>query len=241
MEALIRLLIALLTMALAAFGGSAGAVPPAPPSDRVVRQARHVSGFDGVDLEGIGTAVITQGATESLTIEGEASILSAITTEVRNHTLVIGFSRSVTTNQPLTFYISVKQLTAVTVSGSGSIEASRITTDRLTASVKGSGDISLAPLTADELRVSIAGSGDFTASGKVTREEIELSGSGGVQANDLDCGDATVAVRGSGTATVRVRDRLDARITGSGDIEYIGQPSVNQQVTGSGRVTQAGS
>jgi hypothetical protein len=45
-------------------------------------------------------------------------------------------------------------------------------------------------------------------------------------------------VTGSGKAAVRVSNTLDARIEGSGVIDYIGSPTVTQQVEGLGAIRQ---
>ena len=46
-------------------------------------------------------------------------------------------------------------------------------------------------------------------------------------------------ISGSGNATVTVSDRLDAQLSGSGQLTYYGNPpQVTQDVSGSGRVTK---
>ena len=42
-----------------------------------------------------------------------------------------------------------------------------------------------------------------------------------------------------GDAEVRVANRLDVRISGSGDVFYKGQPEINDIITGSGDVIDA--
>jgi hypothetical protein len=51
---------------------------------------------------------------------------------------------------------------------------------------------------------------------------------------------AVVSVYGPGSATVRVSERLTATIAGSGSIHYYGNPTVESNVTGSGKVVQQG-
>ena len=47
-------------------------------------EVRDVSDFQEVALEGVGTLVIEQGETESLTIEAEPKVLQRIETEVQS-------------------------------------------------------------------------------------------------------------------------------------------------------------
>jgi hypothetical protein len=44
-------------------------------------------------------------------------------------------------------------------------------------------------------------------------------------------------VVGSGSADVRVSGQLHAEVTGSGDITYSGNPTVEKRVSGSGEVS----
>ncbi len=45
-----------------------------------------------------------------------------------------------------------------------------------------------------------------------------------------------INVLGSGSAIVNVCDVLDAKVNGIGSVEYIGDPTVNQDVSGVGAV-----
>ena len=56
----------------------------------VTSESRDVSGFDEVELKGIGNLSIEQTGSESLTVEAEEYVLSKIKTEVENKRLIIG-------------------------------------------------------------------------------------------------------------------------------------------------------
>ena len=51
---------------------------------------------------------------------------------------------------------------------------------------------------------------------------------------------ATITVGGTGRATIRVSETLDARVSGAGSVAYIGEPSVSQDVSAAGKVTKVG-
>jgi hypothetical protein len=48
----------------------------------------------------------------------------------------------------------------------------------------------------------------------------------------------TVRVSGSGEAVVNVADELDVDVSGSGGVQYIGDPTVAESISGSGDITR---
>lgn len=211
-------------------------------SGNVVTEQRQVSDFDEVALRGIGNLYLKQGDEESLTIEAEDNIIPAIRTEVHGRRLEIGHERGAWRNirptKPLNFYLTVKELHEVELSGSGSIEAEMLRTDSLTVSISGSGDARIEQIEGDELATRISGSGSLRAAGRVTRQTITISGSGDYRADDLVTETCSVTVSGSGHADLRVAEKLDVVISGAGSIRYIGSPSIHKVVSGSGRIRQ---
>ena len=187
-------------------------------TNNVTSEARDVSGFNEVELKGVGNLSLEQTGSESLTVEAEEDVLPKIRTEVENKRLIISPERntSINTTKPINYKLTVKDLNALEVSGSGNVEAKDINTD--------------------ELAVTIGGAGDVEIRGSADSQEVEISGSGEYKAGDLESKEATIDVRGSGLATVNVSDELEAEVSGSGSVEYIGDPMVQQEVSGAGEV-----
>ncbi len=206
----------------------------------VTEESRDVSGFDKVELNGVGDLVIQQGDTEGLTIKGEENLLSHIETKVVNDTLIIEVKRgyTLTPTRELEYSLSVKDLTSVQINGLGEVSMNGLETSDLQLDVRGSGNLDFTNLVADTLSVYIAGLGDVTTSGEVTSQVVTISGSGNYKGQDLESSTADVTISGLGSASIRVSDDLKAEIAGAGSIEYIGSPNVNQVVNGLGSVKQ---
>ena len=102
----------------------------------------------------------------------------------------------------------------------------------------GSGDVEAESISTDELAVKINGTGNVEISGQADTQDGDISGSGDYQAEDLESKRAEVDVGGTGSATVNVSDELDAEASASGAIEYIGDPTVRQDVSGTGEVSE---
>jgi hypothetical protein len=190
-------------------------------SGNVVSESRTVSGFTKIDLSGAGDVIIEQNGTEALTIEAEDNLIPKLTSEVVNGTLRLGEKSNLTIHltKPVTYRVSMKDVSGLIISGSGTVTA--------------------ATITAPSLAVDLTGSGKITVGGTVDQQDLAISGSGEYQAKDLQTKIASVEISGSGNATVTVNDKLDAQISGSGQLTYYGNPpQVTQEVSGSGRVTK---
>ncbi len=189
-------------------------------SSNATSESRNVSGFDEVELKGVGNLSIQQTGSESLTVEAEEDVLPKIRSEVENHRLVIGPEPNeiINATSPINYELTVRDLKALKVSGSGDVEAEGVSTD--------------------ELAVTISGTADVEISGRTDSQEVDISGSGDYQAEDLESKEAKIDVGGSGSAIVSVSDELQAEVSGSGSVIYVGNPRVDQEVSGAGRVSK---
>ena len=190
-------------------------------SGNVVSESRTVSGFTKIDLSGAGDVIIEQNGTEALTIEAEDNLIPKLTSEVVNGTLRLGEKSNLTIHliKPVTYRVSMKDVSGLMISGSGTVTASTIT--------------------APSLAVDLSGSGKITVGGTVEQQDLKISGSGEYLAKDLQTKVASAEISGSGNATVTVSDKLDAQLSGSGQLTYYGNPpQVTREVSGSGRVTK---
>ncbi len=201
-------------------GGTEGTSGTTNVSGNVTSETRDVSGFDEVELRGIGNLSIRQTGSESLSVEAEEDVLPKIRTEVVNNRLIIGPepNTSIQTTEPINYELTVKDFHALEASGSGGINAQGIDTDKL--------------------RISISGSGALETSGRADSQKVGISGSGAYRAEDLRSKEAKITVSGSGSAIVNVSEALDAKVSGSGSVEYIGNPTVEKDVSGAGSVSE---
>jgi Putative auto-transporter adhesin, head GIN domain len=187
-------------------------------SGNVVTETREVSGFTKVDLSGTGEVTINKTGTESLSISAEDNILPRLTTEVNDGTLTLGTKRgtAIFPTKPITYTVTVKDLTGLTVSGSGTVRIPNLETSALA--------------------IKISGSGTITANGTVNDQDLEISGSGRYEADQLTSKKVRADISGSGTASVLATDTLDVTISGSGTVSYSGNPQIMQNISGSGRL-----
>ncbi len=233
---------ALLALALAACSISIDAPNVTVGSGKMASETRQVSGFNAVTLAGSGDVSIEQGEQEALTIEADDNILPLLTSEVRGGELVLGMKPNLSLNlhDPIHYTLTVKNLNAFTLSGSGNVQAGPLQTDSLRLVLSGSGNVRLSDLTAQRIDTTLSGSGSIDVAGKVDEQSAQISGSGEYRAGDLASTSASTGISGSGSMKVWATDRLDARISGSGSVSYYGRPTVNKTGGGSGELRSLG-
>lgn len=203
----------------------------------LVTEKRPVSGFQRLELSGIGTLVIEVGSEEALVIEAEDNLLEYIETTVQGNTLEIGIRErtNLQPSKPIRYNLTVKSLDSISVSGLGSVEAPALEATIFSVDLSGGGDVNLEGLQAEQLEATISGLGSLTiASGQVTEQTIEISGSGDYNGRNLESRTADVIISGLGSATVWASQDLRVEISGAGSVRYAGDPSVSSEISGLG-------
>ena len=126
----------------------------------------------------------------------------------------------------------------LSVSGSAEVEIERIQALKCDIAVSGSSEIGIRQLECGELATRIGGSGGIELAGQAGHHTIRVSGSGKIEAQDLETRVTEIHVSGSATALVNVVERLAVQISGAGNVRYRGDPQVSQSITGVGSVTR---
>ena len=111
------------------------------------------------------------------------------------------------------------------ITGSGDIEAENLQYTNLSAFIKGSGDIDVKNVKATTVKTIVSGSGDVKMKGSTQTAMLTVNGSGDISADKLTATNVVATVSGSGDISCYASKQLDAKASGSGDIEYKGIPS----------------
>lgn len=128
---------------------------------------------------------------------------------------------------------------SVSITGSGDAKV-RGNVQNLNGNVTGSGDAEFDVTVANQSQFDIAGSGSVRADGQTQQLVATISGSGDLDAAHFTADKVRVRVAGSGEAQVFAKSELDASTAGSGDIEYYGNPAhVTSHHAGSGSINHA--
>ena len=180
-------------------------------------ESRPVNDVSSVSSYGSGDLIVEHGETEALTITADDNILPYLTSDVSGGHLSLGTkpNTSIMSLSGVVYRLTVKKLDGVEVAGSGSSTVNGVAADRFS--------------------VKSTGSGSITVNGKATHQDVTLTGSGSYTADQLNSATASVRSFGSGSIVVRVAEKLEGDLNGSGSIDYYGDPTVNVTIHGSGR------
>lgn len=237
---ILPVIISLLAMLLSACGAST-----LRGSGKMIEDARPVSNFDKLSLNGIGDLILTQGDQESLRIEGEDNILEQIDTQVQDGTLVISlkdpnWEETIRPTKRVVYHLSMKNVHQLELTGVGSINIGQLKTDQLEILSSGVEGIDIGRLSAQTLKVALQGEGQCNLAGEVDSQQVELSGTGQYNAARLQSQNAAVDLSGAGSASVWVEHSLTANLSGTGSLYYYGDPQVNKTITGIGGIYDLG-
>lgn len=181
-----------------------------------VRTAGNVS---AIDVSGPLEVNVRVGVAPSLEVDADSNLLPMIRTEVVGGVLRMWVQGSARSNNSMRVTYTVPSLGYVNASGSTRLNIS---------------DLNGAPLD-----LSKSGSGAVNLSGRVSRLDVRLSGSGHLNASALKSGDANINLSGSSRTTLgQVQgNSLTAHVTGSGSLQASGSvASVNAHTSGSGGI-----
>ena len=231
------------------------------------RETRNVDAFTKLSFRVPGKLYLKQGSPQKVELEGPKDVLKEIETEVDGGRLVIGkegrwMNWNWGDNDKITAYVTVANIEAISVSGSGDlIGQGKFTMGNLDLNVSGSGSLQIEADASGNMEADVSGSGDVDLKGSCTNFDSDVSGSGKVllSVNIRDKADFGVSVSGKiqadGTARdVKVQisgsgkvlagnletDKCDVRISGSGDVEINVKSELDANISGSGSVTYKG-
>ena len=201
------------------------------------------TGFTEVKVAGPDDVTIRQGDAFSISAKGPQAILDRLEIELDGPTLSIGrkresFSFSNRDVDDVEIIITMPRLSAVRLTGSGTIDADSVDGDAVEAVVTGSGDLKIAKLTGKRAEISVSGSGDIEiGGGTVGAGEYSVTGSGNIDANGLVAQTLDVSITGSGDVGAQATGKADINILGSGDVTLGGGANCSSRQMGSGSVT----
>lgn len=195
----------------------------------------QVPAFDSVDYRLAGALELRQAHRAQVVARAEDHVLAALQVRTEGRTLVLD-AGSYRTRHPVVVQIAFETLRSLRVAGSGLVSLAAIRSEQFELLLDGSGSFRGESLNLGRLRVDSRGSDDATLVGQTRLLDLSLTGSGNVLAHGLVSGSASVVIGGSGDAELNVRQRLEARLDGSGSLRLKGRPVVVRRGEGSGEL-----
>src|SRR5690606_5251549 len=208
------------------------------------REVRDVAQFRSINFAHSGKLYLKQGSPQKVELEGDSDVLKEIETKVSDGHLKIGrengrFKWNMDDGK-IIVYITVPDVSAIRVSGSGAvIGQNKIKTRDLDLQVSGSGSLELDIEASGEVEADVSGSGNISLTGDAERLESNVSGSGKVVMDVSIDGEVEFGISGSGKIEASGRaDAIEVTVSGSGKVNA-GDLKTNRckvRIAGSGSV-----
>ncbi len=203
-------------------------------------ETRTTATYDEIKVSGFFDVDLIAGAEGQITIEGEENLLPYVIIESENNILSIYTKKgyNIQTNKKVLIQVPFESLNKISLVGSGDVNSKNvIKAENLDIKLTGSGDMKL-DIEAKTTEISLSGSGDMVVKGKSDDLTSKVAGSGDIDSYNLITKNADVSVAGSGDLKVFCTESLKARVAGSGDIFYKGNPKTKDTKTaGSGDIS----
>ncbi|MGE5420028.1 MAG: head GIN domain-containing protein [Chloroflexota bacterium] len=191
----------------------------------VVTKERKTGSFSGIRVSSGIDVYLKQGNSISVEVEADENLHEYILTEVKNGVLNVYVDNiSIRDAERKRVNVTMKEINSVSTSSAGDVVGDTpIKAENLELSASSAGNISL-EVTAKEINIDISSSGDITISGEADILDANLSSAGDLNAYKLKVREADISVSSAGDADVNVTEKLNARASSAGDINYMGEP-----------------
>jgi hypothetical protein len=200
---------------------------------------RTVGSFKNVEVSGAAKVLISLGDQHTVKVEGDDNLLQYIEVSQDGDRVTVREKPGYNLRPSGDIRVYVTSPTYNKISASGAcdiIGQNKITTDDLQLHVSGAGDIKM-EVDAPQLSAEVSGSGNINLKGQTRNVDLELTGAGHAHCYDLQAENTKVDITGAGSAEVYASVKLDATVSGAGDVHYKGNAAtVNQNVSGAGSV-----
>lgn len=193
-------------------------------NNKIVKKEREAGRFTGLRVSSGIDVYLSQTDEESIEVEADENLHEYILTEIRDGVLHIYTDVNIREAEMKRVYVTMKDIRSLKTTSAGDIIGETpVKTGELELSASSAGDIKL-EVYVKEIGANISSSGDVTLTGEADILNADLSSAGGLNAYGLEVREADVSASSAGDADISVSERLRARSSSAGDINYRGNP-----------------
>ena len=207
-----------------------------PSKKYITKELNNVSNFSSIRVLGSPDVEYRQSSDSKTTVSiyGSDNLVDLLEVSTVNGVLQVNIKKGVkilSGERRLKVIASSPSLDDVDIKGSADVYLKgTLKGADLNLNITGSGDIEVKNVKATTVKTIVSGSGDVKMKGSTQTAMLTVNGSGDISADKLTATNVVATVSGSGDISCYASKQLDAKASGSGDIEYKGSPSiVNKQ------------
>lgn len=222
-------------------------------------ETRTLPAFTRMEVNGDFNVIVDTVSTFAALVTADENLQDLIITHVSGDKLVIESKHGncLNSSHPVEIRVSAPTVNNIELNGSGRVYCYGLDADELILGLSGSGEMRLTQITAGSVRLELEGSGNVDCSvevenlysqiegsgeirinGSTLNSELRVIGSGHQRAGELHSDVCKAYISGSGIIDTDVSNSLDVTITGSGIVNYFGNPVITSHISGSGKIVK---
>lgn len=208
-------------------------------SGHQVTESHKFSEFTRIEISGGFKVNLKQDSSLGVSITADDNLMKYIHSTVDGDRLHIYTRKNLCGSGEMVINIGVKNLEEL--KGSGAVEFisdGKLVTKNLRLGLTGASKVNM-DLNAADVNTEGSGSTEIILKGQASSHNINLTGSGKVNAFDFVVGNYNIETTGASDCEINVLHELTVHSTGASDVKYRGNPtSVNSSKTGASSVTK---
>lgn len=205
-------------------------------------EERTVSSFDEVEVQGALDVYISQGDVKPVRIEGDENLIPYIEIVEQGDRITLRMRENVNINptEEMKVYVTAPKFRSFDVSGASKVTGQTAidNNQNLSVIVSGASEVTI-DVDAPEIKSDLSGSSTLNLKGETKEFRLETSGASKARCFGLLSENTFANVSGAGDAEVYASVRLEAEVSGAGNIKHKGNAkSIKQEVSGAGSVNK---
>lgn len=208
-------------------------------SGHQVTESHKFSEFTRIEISGGFKVNLKQDSSLGVSITADDNLMKYIHSTVDGDRLHIYTRKNLCGSGEMVINIGVKNLEEL--KGSGAVEFisdGKLVTKNLSLGLTGASKVNM-DLNAADVNTEGSGSTEIILKGQASSHNLNLTGSGKVNAFDFVVGNYNIETTGASDCEINVLHELTVHSTGASDVKYRGNPtSVNSSKTGASSITK---
>ncbi len=203
-------------------------------SGHLITETRNLNSFSKIDISGGYRVIIKQdSAASSVTLTADDNLMQYIKTDLDGNELKIHSAHRICGSGQYVITIRLKDLSYFKASGAIEVTSDgKITAKDIEFNLAGATKVTLS-LNADNVNTHCSGLTELDLTGQAKSHNVEMSGSGTINAFDFVTGAYSIQSSGMSHCRINVLNELNVNSSGVSEIQYRGNPAnVNDNKSG---------
>lgn len=208
--------------------------PSIKGNGNVTEEVRQVGEFNRIKVNRGMNVYITQGSPAKVVVIADSNLHESIETEVDGHVLTVTVNENIRWAKEKKVMVTVEKLSGLEgSSGANAFSQAQIMSEDLELNASSGANLKM-EVNAKYLKAGCSSGANIYLSGLAKDAELETSSGANLKAGDLKADRCKMQASSGGNVTATVVEKLEAKASSGGNVEYIGEPASIDINTSSG-------